>query len=209
MVGAWYGALWRPAQKHLATLRAEQVVAADNVLSFETQVDALRADQKQVPKERVALCHLDDRTGRSGPGPADQGNRQRGQEAGMSLTSWVRPRRPAGDSSVGDGRGRAGPQSIAVSLQGSDRSVLRFVTDLDSEPRLFVVNSFDLDSAPGASQRPGPARLAGGAGTAPVGTYRPGSARGRRGRPANTYSVSITAFFVSEASNNPVFPGNA
>ena len=50
VVGAWYGALWRPAQKHLATLRSEQTVAANNVMTLQAQADALRGSRNSCPR---------------------------------------------------------------------------------------------------------------------------------------------------------------
>jgi hypothetical protein len=101
--------------------------------------------------------------------------------------------------------------NINVGFQGSDRGVLQFVTDLDAAPRLFVVDSFDLNSVPAASAKPGTAPVAGATSTAPV-TSVP-AAQGASGSAAtsgaNTYSMSITAFYVSGASNDPVFPGSA
>jgi hypothetical protein len=106
----------------------------------------------------------------------------------MSLTSIGTPA-PSGWGVTGPAAVPTGPgpQSIAISIgvQGSDVGMLRLVTDLDSEPRLLVVNSLNLDSAPSAS----------------------GSSNAASSATPNAYSVSATAFFVSVASNNPVFPG--
>jgi Tfp pilus assembly protein PilO len=190
VVGVWYGALWRPAEKHLATLRAQQVLAANNVLTLQAQADALRAQQKQLPQDKVALAKL------AAAIPADPGLDQlikvidnAAGEAGVSLTSLGTPP-PSGWGTSGPSSAAAqgpGPQdmTISVGFQGSDRGMLQFVTDLDSEARLFVVDSFSLNSAPRAS---GPSSSTGSAG-------------------ASTYSVTVTAFYVSGASNNPVFPG--
>ena len=215
MVGAWYGALWRPAQKHLATLRTEQVAAADNLVTLQAQVNALKAEQKQLPKDKKALSALNALV------PADPGLDQlikvidnAANEAGVSLTSLGTPP-PSGWGAAPSATGAAatGPQimSINVGFQGSDRSVLRFVTDLDAAPRLFVVDSFDLNSVPGASATPGTSPLASATGTAPVGSVPAGQATsgGAGTATANTYSMSISAFYVSGASNDPVFPGNA
>jgi Tfp pilus assembly protein PilO len=189
VVGVWYGALWRPAEKHLATLRAAQVVAANNVLSLQAQADALRVQQKQLPKERAALAALEAAI------PADPGLDQLikvidnvTNQAGVSLTSIGTPA-PSGWGSSGSASAAPGPgpQSIAVGIgvQGSDVSLLRFVTDLNSASRLFVVDGFSLSSAP----RAGAASAAASA--------------------ASSYSLSVTVFYVSAASNNPVFPGHA
>lgn len=215
VVGAWYGALWHPAQKHLATLRTEQVAAANNLITLQLQVSALKAEQKQLPKDKKALRDLNALI------PADPGLDQlikvidnAANEAGVSLTSLGTPP-PSGWGAPpsATGAATAGPQimSINVGFQGSDRGVLQFVSDLDAAPRLFVVDSFDLNSVPGASAKPGTTPIAGATSTAPV-TSVPaaqGTSGGAGTGTANTYSMSITAFYVSGASNDPVFPGSA
>jgi Tfp pilus assembly protein PilO len=192
VVGAWYGALWRPAEKHLATLRSEQTVAASNVMTLQAQADALRTEQKQLPKDRLELSKLQTAIP---DGPSlDQLIKvidNAAREAGVSLTSLATPA-PAGWGSSGATSSVApspGPQDfqVSVGLDGSDRGVLQFVTDLDSQPRLFVVDSFSLNSAPGS--------------VAAAGAAAPAT--------AGAYSVGVTAFYVSAASNNPVFPGPA
>jgi len=214
VVGAWYGALWHPAQKHLATLRTEQVAAANNLVTLQVQVSALKAEQKQLPKDKKALRDLDALI------PADPGLDQlikvidnAANQAGVSLTSLGTPP-PSGWGAPPSATGAAttGPQimSINVGFQGSDRGVLQFVTDLDAAPRLFVVDSFDLNSVPGASATPRTTPVAGATST-PV-TSVPaaqGTSGGAGTGTANTYSMSITAFYVSGASNDPVFPGSA
>jgi Tfp pilus assembly protein PilO len=214
VVGAWYGALWHPAQKHLATLRTEQVAAANNLVTLQVQVSALKAEQKQLPKDKKALRDLNALI------PADPGLDQlikvidnAANEAGVSLTSLGTPP-PSGWGAPPSATGAAttGPQimSINVGFQGSDRGVLQFVTDLDAAPRLFVVDSFDLNSVPGASATPRTTPVAGATST-PV-TSVPaaqGTSGGAGTGTANTYSMSITAFYVSGASNDPVFPGSA
>ena len=191
VVGVWYVALWHPAQKNVATLRAQQAVAAANVMTLQAQVDNLRAEQKQLPRDRALLAKFEASI------PTDPGLDQlikvinnAVNEAGMSLTSIGTPA-PSGWGVTGPAAVPTGPgpQSIAISIgvQGSDVGMLRLVTDLDSEPRLLVVNSLSLDSAPSAS----------------------GASNGASSATSNAYSVSATAFFVSVASNNPVFPGDA
>lgn len=190
VVGVWYGALWRPAEKHLATLRSQQTTAADNVLALQFRVGALRAEQKQLPKEKRALAELEAAI------PADPGLDQlikvidsAANKAGVSLTSLGTPPPSGWGTTAASTAPGPGPQDMTVNvgLQGSDRSILQFVTALGSEPRLFVVDSFSLNSAPGAS---------GASGTAGPAT-------------TSTYSVTVSAFYLSGASNNPVFPGNA
>ncbi|MGP8208946.1 MAG: hypothetical protein ACLQVK_23330 [Acidimicrobiales bacterium] len=195
VVGAWYGALWRPAQKHLATLRSEQTVAANNVMTLQAQADALRGEQKQLPKDRVELSQLQAAIP-NGPS-LDQLIKvidNAAHQAGVSLTSLATPA-PAGWGTNGAASSAAtgpGPQDfqVGVGLSGSDRGVLQFVTDLDSQPRLFVVDSFSLNSAPGSTAAATAATAA-----APA---TPGA-----------YTVSVTAFYISATANNPVFPGPA
>jgi Tfp pilus assembly protein PilO len=192
VVGVWYVALWRPAEKHLAALRSEQTSAASNVMTLQAQANALRAEQKQLPKDRVALSQLQAAIP-NGPSldqlikVVDNAARQ----AGVSLTSLSTPA-PVGWGAASQSATAAqtpGPQNIQVNigLQGSDHGVLQFITDLDSEPRLFVVNSFTLNST-GSSPTPAAATTPSAAGT---------------------YSVSVDAFYISAASDSPVFPGPA
>ncbi len=209
VVGAWYGALWRPAQKHLATLRSEQTAAASNVMALQAQADALRGEQKQLPKDRVELSQLQAAIP-NGPS-LDQLIKvidNAAHQAGVSLTSLATPP-PAGWGTSGatPAATGSGPQDfqVSVGLSGTDRGVLQFVTDLDSQARLFVVDSFSLNSAPGlaasaaATQATAPAT----AGTATAGTATAGIAA------PGAYTVSVTAFYISAAANNPVFPGPA
>jgi Tfp pilus assembly protein PilO len=192
VVGAWYGALWRPAEKHLSTLRSEQTAAANNVMTLQAQADALRGEQKQLPKDRVELSQLQAAIP-NGPS-LDQLIKvidNAARDAGVSLTSLGTPP-PSGWGSSGATSSAAlgpGPQDfqVSVGLQGSDRGMLQFVTDLGSQSRLFVVDSFSLNSAPGSAAATGAAAPA-----------TPG-----------TYTVSVTAFYISAAANNPVFPGPA
>ncbi len=202
VVGVWYVALWRPAQSHIDSLRAQQVTAAANVETLQAQVDVLRAQERRLPAERAALVKLDEAI------PADPGLDQLLKvvdnavaEAGMTLTSIGTPPPSGwGTSGAAPSSATAGPQSITVSIGvlGSDTQMLRLVTDLNSEPRLFVVNSLTLDSLPGSATPASSAGVTTGAGTS-----------GSSASDGNTYSVSVTAFFVSGASNNPVFPGTA
>ncbi len=119
VVGAWYGALWRPAQKHLATLRSEQTVAANNVMTLQAQADALRGEQKQLPKDRVELSQLQAAIP-NGPS-LDQLIKvidNAAHQAGVSLTSLATPA-PAGWGTNGAASSAAtgpGPQDFQVGV---------------------------------------------------------------------------------------------
>lgn len=203
VVGVWYGALWRPAEKHLSTLKAAQVVAANNVMSLQAQVGALRAAQKQLPKDRAALAALDAAI------PADPGLDQLikvinnvATQAGVSLTTIGTPA-PSGWGQSGGAVAGTGPGpedlSVSIGVQGSDVKLLQFVTDLNAAPRLFVVDGFSLTSAPRT-----------GAVSSGSSNVSPGSSDVSSGSSdVSSYSLSVTTFFVSATSNNPVFPGNA
>ena len=118
VVGVWYVALWRPAQSHIDSLRAQQVTAAANVETLQAQVDVLRAQERRLPAERAALVKLDEAI------PADPGLDQLLKvvdnavaEAGMTLTSIGTRLEPASSKRPGP-TARTSPSwgfSLAVS----------------------------------------------------------------------------------------------
>jgi Tfp pilus assembly protein PilO len=188
VVGAWYTLFWRSETSHLKAEQKAEAQAASNVASLQGQVAALTALQKKMPAERAALAKLREAVP-DGPSldqlidaittAAAQGH--------VALNSIGTPEPSGWGGSTASGpapaTSGAGPQSLSVSIgvNGTPAGLLKFVTALDSQPRLFVVDSFSLS---GVSQ-PGGAGPAGPQGGAQGGT-----------------SLTVEAFYVSAQSSD-------
>ncbi|MGC8626852.1 MAG: hypothetical protein ACP5VR_04715 [Acidimicrobiales bacterium] len=182
VVIAWYAALYRPEVRRVATLDSEQGQLASKVSGLQAQFLALRAEQRRVPAERVALKALQQAVP---DGPSlDQLLREvneAAQVSGVRLTSIGTPA-PTGWGASGGTTGQStstGVPSLAVSLSvnGSSAQVLRLVTALDKQKRLFVVRSFNLNE---------------------------GSTTGGGGQSTN---LVVDAFYANASSDVPTFPG--
>jgi Tfp pilus assembly protein PilO len=184
VIVAWYAALWSPETSRLKTAQASEVQAAAQVSSAQAQVTQLRADQSKVAQEEALYRELV-KAVPNGPS-LDQMLRTinaAAKSAGITLTSVGTPE-PTNWGAAKTGTSPttgAGPASMSVTLgvEGGNAQVLGFVTALDKEPRLYVVNSFTLSTAMGGAASNG----------------------------SNTATLQVETFFASAASGNPVFPG--
>lgn len=154
----WYMVFWRSESSHLRALKAQESKAVANVSQLEMQLGALKVLQREVPAEKAALSKLDQDIPQ---GPSldellDVVNRA-ATTAGVTLTSVGTPQ-PAGWGGSASGQGAVsgqntssgpGPQtmSLSISVNGNNAGLLRFITALDSAPRLFVVDNFSLSSS--------------------------------------------------------------
>ena len=151
VVGAWFGLFWRPETSHLHALENQRFQATNNVDILQGQLDSLKALQLKTPAERAALGNLEQAVPQ-GPSLDQLLNslNTAAVQAGVTLSSVGTPT-PAGWAGTAAGASGSaalgGPQSISlsVSVNGTNARVLRFVTVLESQPRLFVVDNFSLN----------------------------------------------------------------
>jgi Tfp pilus assembly protein PilO len=153
VIVVWFMAFWRPEGSSLRSAEKAESQAAAQVASDEAQIATLRADAPMVAKDKAVLEKLVEELPY---GPSlDQMlvtiNRA-AAAAGVTLSSVGTPEpsgwgTPAGSSSPVT---VAGPQSITISLgvTGTPARVLRFVSALDAQTRLYVVSSFSLNEPP-------------------------------------------------------------
>jgi Tfp pilus assembly protein PilO len=154
VVAGWYLVFWRSETSHLHALKTQESKAVANVSQLETQLAALRVLQREVPAEDAALGKLDQDVPQ---GPSldellDVINHA-ATVAGVTLASVTTPEPsgwggPSSTSTQGAASG-PGPQTmtLAISVNGNNAGLLRFITALDSAPRLFVVDNFSLNSS--------------------------------------------------------------
>jgi Tfp pilus assembly protein PilO len=181
VIGAWYVLFWRSETSHFRAEQQAQLQAASNVTSLESQLTALVALQKRMPTERAELAALRQDVP-EGPSLDELlvAIINASTKAGVSVTSIGTPEPSGwGGSAAASGAAGGGPQSmtIPITVTASSSQVLHFISSLESSPRLFVVNEFSLNS---------PASSIG-----PVAGTR-----------AST-TLSVEAFYVSAASNDP------
>jgi Tfp pilus assembly protein PilO len=152
VVAGWYVVFWRAESSHLQALKAQEAKAAANVSQLDAQLSALRVLQREVPAEKAALNKLDQDIpeGPSLDQLLDVVNHAASQ-AGVALTAISTPE-PTGWGGMASAQGTTtgpGPQSmsLSISVNGSNAGLLRFITALDSAPRLLVVDNFSLNSS--------------------------------------------------------------
>jgi hypothetical protein len=182
VMGAWYELFWRSESSHLKAEKQAEAQAVSNVASLQNQLAALVALQKRIPAERAALAKL--RQGVPDGPSLDQllvTIVDAARRAGVVVTSIGTPEPSgwgssptAGATTAGTG---SGPQSmtIPIAVTASSSQVLGFITTLDAEPRLYVVDQFSLSS--------------------------PAEGSGASAR--STTTLGVEAFYVSAAGNDP------
>jgi Tfp pilus assembly protein PilO len=156
VVAGWYLVFWRSESSHLRALKAQESKAAANVSQLGSQLSGLRVLQREVPAEKAAIDKLDEDI------PQDPSLDQlldavnhAAKTAGVGLVSISTPP-PSGwgtGTNTQSTTAGGGPQimTLSISVDSNNSGLLRFITALDSAPRLFVVDNFSLNnSAPGA-----------------------------------------------------------
>ena len=148
----WFVAFWKPEGSSLRAAQKSEAQAAAQVASDQAQIATLKADAPKVAKEKAVLEKLVEEVP---DGPSlDQMlltvNRA-AASSGITLNTVGTPE-PSGwgtPPASSPPTTASGPQYISLSLgvTGSQAQVLKFVSALDAQPRLYVVNSFSL-SAP-------------------------------------------------------------
>jgi hypothetical protein len=184
VVGVWYGLFWRSETSHLQVERQDQAQASNNVSMLQGQVAALEALQKKIPAERAQLAKLR-QVVPDGPS-LDQllvTIVDAASKAGVAVQSVGMPVPSGWGGSPAAGATAptaSGPQSITlpISVSGDAARLMRFITALDAESRLFVVTQFSLSSPSVA------------------GAAQAAAAQG-------TTSLTVEAFYVSAASADP------
>jgi Tfp pilus assembly protein PilO len=184
VVVAWFAVIWHPESTHLAAARTKEQQASQQVDTDRATVFGLEAQHKRLANDEAVL----DRLLKGLPnGPSldqllDTLN-SAATESGVQLGSISTPT-PTGwasDQGSTPTSTASGPESVSVSLavKGTERGVLKFVTDLDDQPRIYVVDSFAFSGGEGAL-------LA---------------------NSQQSASLSVDVFYQSASSDNPTFPG--
>lgn len=154
VVAGWYMVFWRSETSHLHVLKTQESKAAANVSQLEAQLAALRVLQREVPAEEAALGKLNQDVPQ-GPSLDELLDviTHAATVAGVTLTSISTPE-PSdwgglGTTSAQAATGTSGPQAmtLSISVNTNNSGLLRFITALDSAPRLFVVDNFSLNSS--------------------------------------------------------------
>ena len=152
VVAGWYVVFWRAESSHLQAMKAQEAKTAANISQLDTQLGALRVLQRDVPAENAALDKLDQEIpeGPSLDQLLDVVNHAAAQ-AGVTLTAISTPE-PTGWGGSASAQGTTtgpGPlsMSLSISVDGNNSRLLRFINELDSAPRLFVVDNFSLNSS--------------------------------------------------------------
>jgi Tfp pilus assembly protein PilO len=198
----WYGVFWGPESSRLKAAQKQQSQVESNIETLTAQIAGLRAQQRQLPGDREALAQLNNAVPE---GPSlDQlltSITAAAAAAHVGLESIGTPA-PAGwgTTAAAAAAAVASPSitlSIGINATGSSQ-VLAFVSALESQPRLYVVDSFEIANVSAASVRtssaPAP-KLHGLKGTS--GKSAESSSAGQ------STSLLVQAFYVTASSNDP------
>jgi Tfp pilus assembly protein PilO len=180
----WFEGFYHPEAHHIATLQAQEQVASDKVVQLDAQYADLLHSERQLPAERAALAALSEAV----PNGPELDNLVKSIFAaagasGVQLTTISSPQ-PV-NFGVAAPASTSGPAEVmlTIGVSGTPSQVEALVNKLDSEHRLFVVDTFSLQDPTAIS--PTKASKGGGSGT---GT---GS------------SIVLRAFYASASSDNP------
>jgi Tfp pilus assembly protein PilO len=162
VVAMWYTMVYKPESKHVASLRSQRTSEQAMVMQLTDQVSTLVREKKQLPATQAALSKLAVVV----PPNPDLDTLQTqihsaAQQAGVAVTqiSTSQPSNfgmtanAAAPATSSSGATSGGPSDSAVtvslSVTGTANAVVNFVANLDALPRLFVVNSFALNTEAG------------------------------------------------------------
>jgi Tfp pilus assembly protein PilO len=184
IVVGWFEGFSQPESHRIANLQQQEQVALGKVAQLDAQYVALVHSEKELPAERAALGKLSEAV----PSGPELDNLVKSlwaasNASGTQLTNISSPQPMY--FGAASATTLSGPASIdlTISVNGTPAQVEALVNHLDSESRLFVLDSFSL-SNPVASSASGAAKTSG---TAIVG----GSA------------ISLRAFYATASSDNP------
>ena len=203
VIGIWYVAFWGPENSQLKKARSNEAQAETSVVSLSAQLAAMRAQVRQVPAERATLALLNEAVP-EGPSLDEllKTITAAAAKAHVGLISIGTPE-PAGWGSPATAAAAPppGPPTITLSIGinvTSSLQILDFVTALEAQPRLYVVDGVDLPDLPGAASVPSDK----GSGKSLTGHSAGGSAAGDTAAGQAT-SLTVQAFYVSASSNDP------
>ncbi|HMK97825.1 MAG TPA: hypothetical protein VK425_09790 [Acidimicrobiales bacterium] len=148
VLALWYVLMWRPETSHLKTARAAEATAAAQLASDQSQLVQLRVEAPKVAKEEAVLLSLV-KAVPDGPSLDEVFHtlNSAAGESGVALTSVGSPEPTGwGEAAPSSAPASTGPSSVSLSLgvSGTISHVLQFIRALDSQPRLYVVQSFSL-----------------------------------------------------------------
>ena len=182
LVAGWYEGFYHHETSHMRSLKATEQQAAGTVMGLEARYASLVNSKRELPEEQAALSALR----RAVPDNPALDNVvttlfnacKKADVALVSITSPV----PSGfgqSATAAAATAATGPAEISISLEvtGTGDEVTNLYRILDAEPRLFVIQSFDVNY---------PSKAAGGAGTG-----------------ENSASLSLLAFYAIATSSNP------
>lgn len=196
IVGAWYMLFFKSETSHIASLRSQQQQAQGRVAELDATYVKLLASKTQQVGEAHDLATLDKLI----PQNPDLDTlittlSKAAKQSGVSVTGISSPQ-PAG---FGGAVGSApttpvvGPATVAltVSISGLPARILAFISRLNEEPRLFVV-----DNLPLTFPAPAPKSVAAGKTSATIGSAS---------TPVTTSgtNLQIRAFYTLQTSDTP------
>jgi hypothetical protein len=203
VTGIWYVAFWGPESSQLKTARTDEAQAETNVVSLTGQLAGIRAELRQLPGERATLALLNQAVP-EGPSLDEllKTITAAAAKAHVGLTSIGTPQ-PAGwgTSAAAQGAAPAGPPTITLSIgitAASNLEILNFVTALETQPRLYVVDSLALQDFAGT----GSPASAKGSGKSLTG-HSAGASEATNADPVQATSITVQAFYVTASSNDP------
>ena len=157
----WFEGFSQPESHHIANLQGQEQVAAGKVAQLDAQYSALIHSEKRLPAERAALARLSEAV----PNGPELDNLVKSLWAASSASGTqlinISSPQPV-DFGAATPAIISGPAAIdlTISVSGSPAQVETLVNHLDSEPRMFVVDSFSLQN-PAASSTSGTAKTSG------------------------------------------------
>ena len=149
IVAIWYAALWMPEGSRLKAAKLAEQQAQQQVATNQAQLTALRGQEPKVPGEEKVLRSL---VTAVPDGPSlDQlveTINDAARKSGVSIATLGTPQPSGWAGAPGSGvpATQTGPESITLSVNivGLTGNILRFVKAVDAEPRLYVVDTLDL-----------------------------------------------------------------
>ncbi len=180
----WFEGFSQPESHHVANLQQQEQVASGKVTQLDAQYSALLHSEKNLPAERAALAAL---SGSVPDGPElDKVVKSlwaAADASGAQIANIASPQ-PA-DFGVATPATVSGPAEInlTISVDGSSAQVESLVNHLDSERRLFVVDTFSLQG--------------------PTASSTSGAAKASSSATAGGSSITLRAFYASASSDNP------
>lgn len=141
----WYMALFRPESHHLSSAHAARAAAEAKVQTLNTEVDHLKALEKQIPQDTATLSVLKAAVPDTPDLPDALGQLHNAATASGVELSGVSPAAPPTAGGSG-GQSQSGPPSINLSLtaSGTYQQLMGFMTRLDNMARTVVVNTVNI-----------------------------------------------------------------